>query len=94
MILYRKNLALKQSLSEQESINAGLVEKVAQLEQQVTKLSQSEQKSKAILDTTTSTMQEQIEQLQTSLNHANTIIEKLSNFKTSDKENASEGVLN
>lgn len=87
-ILYKKNLAMKQTLKESEEIEDGLKERVRHLEAEVKRFAQKELENDVKAAEATCDLRLQIDQLQNSLQHSNTVIEKLSLFKTGGNKDA------
>lgn len=86
-ILYKKNMALKQEVSNHKEIETKLEEKVHLLELELKNCRQNEAEADEKLSHEAAKLQKKIDELQLSLNHSNNVIEKLSLFKTAGMEN-------
>ncbi|KAI8915971.1 hypothetical protein EDD86DRAFT_197323 [Gorgonomyces haynaldii] len=85
-IFNRKNLMLKQQLLELEETVQSQKERILTLEHDLRKATAHEMNAEKQQKEATAALQEELERVQSSLNHANQIIEKLTMFKDTEKE--------
>nr|KAJ3422388.1 hypothetical protein HK105_008307 [Polyrhizophydium stewartii] len=80
-ILYKKNLVLKQEISEHENHQKRLREDIARLESEIQRHEREKNEIRMASIREEDELKKQIEQLQANLTQSNTIIEKLTMFK-------------
>ncbi|KAI9330036.1 hypothetical protein DFJ73DRAFT_859404 [Zopfochytrium polystomum] len=91
-MLYKKNMALKQEISEKEAEVRQLEDKIRGLVDQSHKQELEKGELRIYHATTQETLKREIERLQTSLAQSNHIIEKLTMFKTAYNDGAADPI--
>ncbi|KAJ3216572.1 hypothetical protein HDU67_009266 [Dinochytrium kinnereticum] len=86
-LLYKKNMALKQEISDHESNAKSLQEKITHLETTLQKFEMEKNETRFYHQSKEESLKREVEKLQTNLAQSNHIIEKLTVFKTTYNEN-------
>ncbi|KAJ3328261.1 hypothetical protein HDU76_010288 [Blyttiomyces sp. JEL0837] len=92
-LLYRKNMNLKQELSDKEAYAKSLEEKIRKLEDMNHQLDMDKGEMRLYQASKEDSLKREIEKLQTSLAQSNHIIEKLTVFKTSYNEGTGDALM-
>ncbi|KAI8833719.1 hypothetical protein BC829DRAFT_407714 [Chytridium lagenaria] len=91
-ILYKKNMSLKQEISDHESNAKTFQEKISFLENMVQKYEMEKNETRIYHQSKEEGLRRDVEKLQTNLAQSNHIIEKLTVFKTTYNENGDEHI--